>query len=600
MRFFADGQNIPTDLLEARDNGEVVFLCGAGVSMPAGLPSFTRLAQEVIAELGVPEDASSLRLFQRALQERESDFAPPMDQVLGLLQREYGASQVERAVTRKLRTPRGADISYHDLVLRLSTDKFGRPRLVTTNFDLLFEAARKRLEWYAPPGLPSLSYGEPLRGLVYLHGRLNVRRHSEDHSQGLVLGAADFGRAYLAEGWASGFVRDLLARYTVVLLGYSAEDPPIRYLLEGLHSLHVTPPRQLYAFAEGDPNEIEARWRYRGVTAIPYPQSDRQHSALWNSLRAWGDRADDPVKWRANLLDRARKGPQALEPHERGQVAALISSPTGAKEFADGDPPLPAEWLCVFDVNIRYAKPGKRAWDDEAKEFDPLQAFGLDDDPTRAPDQGQQSAPLGKDFLSPATAEERGPNRTRLAGSTSYSEILPPRLHHLARWVAQAASHPATAWWAARQFSLHQRLRDLLDWSIDRNRSPQPPILSQAWKLLLEAFEHEQGSLQRDWYELQRSLERDGWTRGNLREFQRVVTPRLSVKAPLLAEPRPPQKSEDELSLRDIAHFEVAFLGKPAEIKKIPDDQLPSIIAALRLALERASSLLGDLEENWW
>ena len=52
---------------------------------------------------------------------------------------------------------------------------------------------------------------------------------------GLVLSGGDFGRAYLAEAWATRFVCDLLDRYIVVLLGYSADDPPVRYLLEGLH-----------------------------------------------------------------------------------------------------------------------------------------------------------------------------------------------------------------------------------------------------------------------------------------------------------------------------------------------------------------------------
>jgi NAD-dependent SIR2 family protein deacetylase len=55
MRFFADGPNIPERLLEDRDNGNVVFFCGAGVSQPAGLPGFARLAEEVVEELGRPQ-----------------------------------------------------------------------------------------------------------------------------------------------------------------------------------------------------------------------------------------------------------------------------------------------------------------------------------------------------------------------------------------------------------------------------------------------------------------------------------------------------------------------------------------------------------------
>ena len=57
MRFVKRGPNIPDQLLEARDRGEVVFLCGAGVSYPAGMPTFRGLTQHVLDELGTPEDA---------------------------------------------------------------------------------------------------------------------------------------------------------------------------------------------------------------------------------------------------------------------------------------------------------------------------------------------------------------------------------------------------------------------------------------------------------------------------------------------------------------------------------------------------------------
>ena len=41
MRFLADGPDIPGDLLYARDSGEVLVFCGAGVSRAeAGGPSF--------------------------------------------------------------------------------------------------------------------------------------------------------------------------------------------------------------------------------------------------------------------------------------------------------------------------------------------------------------------------------------------------------------------------------------------------------------------------------------------------------------------------------------------------------------------------------
>src|SRR5215472_7034479 len=43
MRFLATGPNFPDDLLEARDAGNVVFFCGAGLSSPA-LPGVFRFS----------------------------------------------------------------------------------------------------------------------------------------------------------------------------------------------------------------------------------------------------------------------------------------------------------------------------------------------------------------------------------------------------------------------------------------------------------------------------------------------------------------------------------------------------------------------------
>src|SRR5215467_5387884 len=52
MRFLEDGADIPDDLIRAVSEGNAVFLCGAGVSMRVGMPSFRELTQEVYRLLG--------------------------------------------------------------------------------------------------------------------------------------------------------------------------------------------------------------------------------------------------------------------------------------------------------------------------------------------------------------------------------------------------------------------------------------------------------------------------------------------------------------------------------------------------------------------
>ena len=300
MRFHADGPSIPSELLDARDRGNVVFFCGAGVSRPAGLPSFSELAKRAMKMLGTPPTARSRTLLE------QPGGTESLDRVFNLLQREYRRDEVEAAVNRILKTPARANTSAHATILRLSRTATGRPRVVTTNFDHLFERVAKSVPIHVAPALPDIASVGSFEGLVYLHGRRWNPGHSTgSSSKGLILSSSDFGRAYLADGWATRFVRELLQKYFIVLLGYSASDPPVRYLLEGLQSRRGNESSTIYAFDHGAVDDVLDRWRSLGVQALPYATPpDRHHAVLWTTLSEWAVRADDPDAWRRSIVAR--------------------------------------------------------------------------------------------------------------------------------------------------------------------------------------------------------------------------------------------------------------------------------------------------------
>jgi hypothetical protein len=124
MRFLADGPSIPVELLEQRDRGNVVFFCGAGVSKPAGLPSFSELAKRVMTALGTDAGSKSRILLE------QGDGAENLDRVFNLLYQEFRRDEVDRVVNRILRTPRRANTSAHATILRLSRSSAGRPQVV--------------------------------------------------------------------------------------------------------------------------------------------------------------------------------------------------------------------------------------------------------------------------------------------------------------------------------------------------------------------------------------------------------------------------------------------------------------------------------------
>ena len=53
MQFVTRGPDVPEQLLQAHEDGQVVFFCGAGVSVPAGLPTFDCLVKEFYKRIGI-------------------------------------------------------------------------------------------------------------------------------------------------------------------------------------------------------------------------------------------------------------------------------------------------------------------------------------------------------------------------------------------------------------------------------------------------------------------------------------------------------------------------------------------------------------------
>ena len=261
-------------------------------------------------------------------------------------------------------------------MLDLATTPDGNTRIVTTNFDLLFEACDSSLSQSTPPRLPDPHQNEEFKGVIHLHGHVD-EKYSKAAGDYFILSSQGFGRAYLAEGWATSFIKSVLDKYIVVFIGYTADDPPVQYLLEALNSISKSP-NNIYAFQDGPPDEAEAKWGHKGVQAIPYDASVG-HKILWKTLETWALRAKNPDVWYEKIIDMARKGPESLMPHERGQVTHLVSFLKGARLFSDSANPPPAEWLCVFDPSIRYGSPGQLGGlYEQGPYFDPFKAYGID------------------------------------------------------------------------------------------------------------------------------------------------------------------------------------------------------------------------------
>lgn len=588
MRFNANGPIIPDALLKRSDEGRVVFLCGAGVSLPSGMPSFIGLTQHVIDFFEPPDDSDIMRAFQPWIDD-PTGTNMPLDQIFNLLHLEYGRDEVNVLVTERLQASQENEQVglHHNIVKRISTSSNGVPQIVTTNFDLLFELDDD-LSTYAPPAFPDLAFGGSVEGITYLHGRL-AAQNADKHQY--VLSSADFGRAYLSEAWATNFIRNLLLHYTVVLVGYQAEDPPIKYLLQGLNHDGLVDRTRIYAFDKGAPEKIEAKWRDRGVTAIAYPE----HPDLWQTMAAWAHRADDPRAWRQAVIATTEHDPKSLLPYQRGQVAHVLRSVPGAKLLANAKHPTHPEWVCVFSRFIRTAKQAN-SFGKDAESFEPNAAYGLDDDLLNLSDEDYRSG-IWNDLLSWRYGDENPTDAHRLGGRPpDIHSRIPLRLSYLLRWIGDGLSSPVIAWWAIKQNGLHPSLLNHIERCLDQNTELSDKA-RHIWNMIIyyhkDPRNHEQDS---DWYELMRRAANEGWTPGILREFGRVATPMLNIAPPFgLERVRPPTADWPNIELRHLGQFKLKFLESFNDDLTVPDEVLPQVFGLLEGAMRAASGILTDI-----
>jgi hypothetical protein len=405
MRFLPTGPDIPPELVSAQEKGQTIFVCGAGVSRGAGLPLFRGLVEGVYQHLG--EDWN-LHLAEREGMRSDGALEGQYDRVLRCLERRLAASEAPRnrgmrerirsAVRRVLTPSDDADLANHLALLELSRDAEGRSGLLTTNFDTLFERAWYGQHHSAIASFAGMAMPQPkvarFAGVLHLHGRLADPR-PELHlvETDLVLTSAEFGDAYLRSGWASRYVYDLVRAYTVVLVGYQADDPPMRYLLEALEADRERYPdlQKVYAFASCEPGYEDlarALWTAKAVEPILYTVNGEDHSALYSSLREWRNYAEDPTAWRRERLRPILTEAPSVVTEERikecvhllghGDAGQLLGELSPAAEWLpvlvekrafDRGRELPAEWIGkrINDPAMIQSCAGLGAFDEQVR-----------------------------------------------------------------------------------------------------------------------------------------------------------------------------------------------------------------------------------------
>ena len=126
-------------------------------------------------------------------------------------------------------------------------------------------------------------------GVLHIHGALS---RDPARSTELVLSDQDFGEFYLRRRIVPDFIYDAARLYHLVLVGYSANDPPMRYLLNAVAAdgTRFNDLKERFTFIgtrTADPVALED-WKARGITPIQY-NSANDHAALSATLARWAN-----------------------------------------------------------------------------------------------------------------------------------------------------------------------------------------------------------------------------------------------------------------------------------------------------------------------
>ncbi|WP_447507700.1 anti-phage defense-associated sirtuin Dsr1 [Acinetobacter lactucae] len=455
MQFINNGPDVPDELLQAHEEGRVIFFCGAGISVPAGLPSFKSLVDKIYKNLGDTPTENEDAAYKRG----------QYDAMLDLLEHRIMGQRVtvRQALVKSLKPNlrlKGA-LDTHIALLQLAQCNDGSVRLVTTNFDRLFENAARKLgqpvNYYSAPMLP-IPKKSRWNGLVYLHGRL-PQKTGENELNRLVVTSGDFGLAYLTERWAARFVSELFRNHIVCFIGYSINDPVMRYMMDALAADRMLGESILPAYAFGDYGDGEEKvkeieWKAKGVIPILYhvPTGSYDHSLLHQTLQAWMATYRDGILGKEHIVVNyalTRPSTSTKQDDFVGRMLWAISDESGlpAKRFANHNPAPPLEWLEEFSKQ-HYT-------------HDDLYRFGIK--PNTEKDEN-----LSFSLIDRPTPYQLAP-KMNLVSSVSLQSRWDKVMPYLGQWLTRYLNDPNLILWITKQGGhLHYELSRIIDYRLQQ------------------------------------------------------------------------------------------------------------------------------------
>jgi hypothetical protein len=408
-------------------------------------------------------------------------------------------------------------------------------------------------------------------------------------------------------------VSELFRNYVVCFVGYSINDPVLRYMMDALAADRmqgeVTP--QAWALGDcetGQEHGKAVEWEAKGVTPILYniPTGGHDHSALHRTLQAWADTYRDGVQGKeAIVVKHALARPQESTKQDDfvGRMLWALSDKSGlpAKLFAEFNPAPSLDWLLEAFAEERFG-------------FEDLLRFDV-------PPRGKLDDKLHFSLVRRPAPYDRAPSINLVSGGATDSQWDDVMLH-LARWLVRHLNDPRLVIWIAQRggrlndrwlLLIENKLNDFSSKEhdgktaeLDTIRSQAPnaipgPLMRTLWRLMLsgrvKSFSHDSAI-----YRWLGKLKREPLTTTLRLELREILAPKVTLKKPFRWGVEEANANEPE-RLRQLVDWELVLVddGVHSALRDLGGDYwasaLPDLLEDFQQLLRDALDLLRELGE---
>ena len=293
-------------------------LVGAGLSIPAGYPSWTELIRDLANAAGIPFSEEAVASGGRGLLR----LAGRCRTAMGVNNYHQFLQEVFHAAGKEpFRT-------IHLDLLEMPFNAF-----ITTNFDLCLENAAERTGDIAQVHVYPILEASHLRSrhIYHIHGRAYGENGNSTVGT-ILLTESDYEEAYVSHLEIRTLLRDVFVHQTVLFIGFGLKDPALDQVLEASRKEYLSlneatlrrdvgQLREKIHFAlmpvifkkevdrldgelirdEEAERQEEVFLEDKGVWVVRYSGDDQFHSKLTNIVRSLRDRTAPPLRGRPSV-----------------------------------------------------------------------------------------------------------------------------------------------------------------------------------------------------------------------------------------------------------------------------------------------------------